>query len=32
MSDNFNEKIKPLFFVEIENSFSLCLNVLEYKN
>lgn len=31
MSNNFDEKIKPFFFVEHENSASLCLNVGEYK-
>ena len=31
MSDNFEEKIKPFFFVEHEDTASLCLNVWEYK-
>ena len=31
MSNNFDEKIKPFFFVEHEDTASLCLNVGEYK-
>lgn len=31
MNNNFEEKIKPFFFVEHEDSASLCLNVGEYK-
>ena len=31
MSIDFEEKIKPFFFVEHENSSSLCLNAGEYK-
>ena len=31
MSNHFEEKIKPFFFVEHENTASLCLNVGEYK-
>ena len=29
---NFNEEIAPFFWVEHSNSFSVCLNVGEYKN
>ncbi|MCX4026027.1 immunity 51 family protein [Endozoicomonas sp. SM1973] len=29
---NFKETIKPFFWNEYSNSFSLCLNVGEYKN
>ena len=30
-TNNFNELIKPFFWIEHENSVSVCLNVGEYK-
>lgn len=31
-TNNFEEQIKPFFWVEHENSVSVCLNVGEYKD
>lgn len=31
-TNNFAEKIKPFFWVEHLNSYSICLNVGDYKN
>ena len=31
MNNNFDEKIKPFFFVEHQNTDSICINIGEYK-
>lgn len=32
MTEDFKDKLKPFFWVENEDSFSLCLNVGSFKN